>query len=386
MYPLFFAYAVYGFTFAFSAIAVQYTMVDQYHFTPAEISYTAGIISSPWMIKPLYGAVIDKFPILGYKRGYVSVSAFLTGITYAFLPNVADSKTSVVACLTFASFCMCVADVATDSLVVQLVKKGNNIQSYCWLSRCMGALVATALSGVAFDKMGYGFVIRTSSIGPFMLAMFIWEFKEPLQTAGSVAMPALQAVFGMKGLLLFIFVMGLVPEVNSVLFYVLKRDIRPVEMSVVDICGALSSSVVAAVFNHLHCKDLRSWTLSIWLGTFGNVLALAILMGAPSLEYACVRAAVLGVASMMYVLPVVIRVAHHCPDGAEGTTYALVMSWMNMSNVLGEFVQSAVVTALDITEQSYRNILPFLMLSLVWSLVPLCFRGVTRSETETPRS
>ena len=99
-----------------------------------------------------------------------------------------------------------------------------------------------------------------------------------------------------------------------------------------------------------------------------------------------VRAAVLGVASMLYVLPVVIRVAHHCPDGAEGTTYALVMSWMNMSNVLGEFVQSAVVTALAITEQSYRNILPFLMLSLMWSLVPLCFRGVTRSETETPRS
>ena len=50
MYPLFFAYAVYGFTFAFSAIAVQYTMVDEYHFTPAEISYTAGIIRSPWMI------------------------------------------------------------------------------------------------------------------------------------------------------------------------------------------------------------------------------------------------------------------------------------------------------------------------------------------------
>ena len=374
MYPLFFAYAVYGFTFAFSAIAVQYTMVDQFHFTPAEISYTAGIISAPWMIKPLYGAVIDKFPILGYKRGYVSVSAFATGIVYIILPSIAHNKASVVACLTFASFCMCVADVSTDSLVVQLVKKGHNIQSYCWLSRCVGALVATALSGVAFDKMGYGFVIRTSAIGPFMLGVFIWEFNEPLQTSGTVALPALRAMVDMKGLLLFIFIMGLVPEVNSVLFYVLKRDIQPVEMSVVDICGALSSSVIAAVFNYLHCKDRRSWTLSIWLVAVGNVIALAILMGAPPLEYACVRSGILGVASMLYVLPVVIRVAHHCPDGAEGTTYALVMSWMNTSNVLGELVQSAVVSALHITEQSYRHVLPFLLLCLMWSLTPLCFR------------
>ena len=66
MCALYFAYSMYGFTFAFSAIAIQYTMVDHFHFTPAEISYTAGIISSPWMIKPLYGVMIDKYPLLGY--------------------------------------------------------------------------------------------------------------------------------------------------------------------------------------------------------------------------------------------------------------------------------------------------------------------------------
>ena len=121
MYPLLFAYAVYGFTFAFSAIAIQYTMVDEYHFSPAEISTTAGIISSPWMIKPLYGWVIDKFPLLGYKRGYVSLSAFLTGVIYAFMPSFAHDKASIVVCLTAAALFTCVADVATDSLVVQLV-------------------------------------------------------------------------------------------------------------------------------------------------------------------------------------------------------------------------------------------------------------------------
>lgn len=377
MYPLLFAYAVYGFTFAFSGIAIQYTMVDEYHFTPVEISFTAGIISAPWMIKPLYGFVIDRFPILGYRRGYVSLCAFLCGCLYAYMPSMAHDKVSIVASLTVASLCICVADVATDALVVQLVKKGNNIQSYCWLCRCLGTLMATALSGLAFEHLGYEFVIRSTSVGPFLLCVLIWEYKEPVQTPSVVAMPAVRAVWSMRRLLLFIFVMGLVPEVNSVLFFVLKRDIEPVAMSLVDICGALSSSLVAAVFNYLHCSDYRSWTLSIWLGVFANVLALMILTGAPPLEYACVRAGVLGVASMFYVLPVVIRVAHACPDGAEGTTYALVMAWMNMSNVLGEFIQSGFVSLLGITELNYRHILPFLLVAIVWSGVPLCFRRTT---------
>ena len=381
MYPLLFAYAVYGFTFAFSAIAIQYTMVDEYHFSPAEISTTAGIISSPWMIKPLYGWVIDKFPLLGYKRGYVSFSAFLTGAIYAFMPSFAHDKASIVACLTAASLFTCVADVATDSLVVQLVKKGNNIQSYCWLCRCLGTLLATALSGLAFEHLGYEFVIRSTAIGPFMLSVLIWEYKEGVQTSGDVGVPALRAVWEMRRLLLFIFVMGLVPEVNSVLFFVLKRDIEPVAMSLVDICAALASSLVAAVFNHLSCSDVRSWTLSIWIGVFGNVMALLILMGAPALPYACVRAAFLGVGSMFYVLPVVIRVARACPDGAEGTTYSLVMAWMNMSNIFGEFIQSLFVTALGITEQEYKHILPFLLVAILCSFVPLCFRHVSRSRS-----
>ena len=105
-------------------------------------------------------------------------------------------------------------------------------------------------------------------------------------------------------------------------------------------------------------------------------MALLILMGAPALPYACVRAGLLGVGSMFYVLPVVIRVARGCPDGAEGTTYSLVMAWMNMSNIFGEFIQSLFVTALGITEQEYKHILPFLLVAILCSFVPLCFRRV----------
>lgn len=374
MFALYFAYATYGFVFAFSGIAIQYTLVDHFGFTPAQISYTAGIISSPWMLKPLYGAIIDKFPLLGYRRGYVSLGAFFTGVLYVFMPSVAHDKVSVIACLTAASFYVCVADVATDSLVVQLVKQGHNIQSYCWLCRCLGTLIATALSGVAFEHLGYEFVIRATSIGPFMLSVLIWEYDEPVQTPGHVGAPALRAVWRMRDLLTFIFIMGLVPEVNGVLFFVLKRDIDPVAMSLVDICGALFSAMVAAAYNHMKCKDRTSWTVAIWLNLVCTVLALAILTGAPPIEYACVRAALSGIGGMLYVLPVVILVAKHCPDSAESTTYALVMAWMNACNIFGEFLQSVVVTALHITEQNYKHILGFLACAIVVGIVPLCFK------------
>ena len=72
----------------------------------------------------------------------------------------------------------------------------------------------------------------------------------------------------------------------------------------------------------------------------------------------------------------VIRVARGCPDGAQGTACALVMAWMNMSNIFGEFIQSLIVMSLGITEQEYKHILPFLFVAILCSFVPLCFRRV----------
>ena len=179
----------------------------------------------------------------------------------------------------------------------------------------MGTLVAAALSRLA-RAPGVRVCDPIDVHRTFLTVGSHLEFKEPVQVPGYVGAPVFRAVWEMRDLMIFIFIMGIVPEVNSVLFFVLKRDIDPVAMSLVDICGALSASLVAAAYNYLKCKDRTSWSLAIWLNIVCTVMALAILTGAPPLEYACVRAALLGVGSMFYVLPVVIFVAA-CPNNAE---------------------------------------------------------------------
>ena len=73
---------------------------------------------------------------------------------YIVLPNLAHSKASVIACLTFASFCMCGG--RRDRLVGGAAVKKAQHTELLLAVQMDGALVATALSGVAFDKMDTG--------------------------------------------------------------------------------------------------------------------------------------------------------------------------------------------------------------------------------------
>lgn len=66
-----------------SRLAVNYYFKDDLHFTPAQLSWTLGLIGVPWMIKPLYGFITDTFPIWGYRRWYVHKSTVLTVLGYS---------------------------------------------------------------------------------------------------------------------------------------------------------------------------------------------------------------------------------------------------------------------------------------------------------------
>jgi hypothetical protein len=77
------------------------------------------------------------------------------------------------------------------------------------------------------------------------------------------------------------------------------------------------------------------------------LLAFAIYLGAPMLGFEIVRSVLNNVASMLFLLPVVIEAAKMSTDGSEGVSYALFISCMNLSGVLGEYCEGLVVRAVD---------------------------------------
>ena len=76
MEVLYLAYAVYGFTFAFISLAVQYELVNTFKYDASSLAFAWSSISAPWTLKPLYGYISDKsgrrICIMGLSAPYPS--------------------------------------------------------------------------------------------------------------------------------------------------------------------------------------------------------------------------------------------------------------------------------------------------------------------------
>jgi hypothetical protein len=65
-------------------LSISFMQKENYHMQPAEMTYIQGIISFPWVIKPIWGLCTDMFPICSYRRkSYL----FIFGVLQFFLWN-----------------------------------------------------------------------------------------------------------------------------------------------------------------------------------------------------------------------------------------------------------------------------------------------------------
>ena len=378
MIPLYYAYGVFGFTFSFISIAVQFTMIDKYQFQPSENAYAWAIVALPWVFKPMYAIMSDK-PIFGYRRSYISVAAFVCAVVFAYSPALVVGKKSLVAVLATCSLFLCVADVGCDSMLVEMVKQESvkgTFQSRCWFARNVGNLGATCLSGLVYSRMGFEPVLRIASIPIFVLALCIWDipekYKKSLPTT-EIIKSSLVAVKKMWKLLLFIFVVNMVPEVSNILFYKLKQaNIGPNQMAVVSVAASLSACAASAVYQCWK-GDKSAVVLSLLSQVVASSIAVAISMGAPAFEFAIARSVCMSVSGMMLTLPIVIHTATLCPEGSEGTTYSIVMSWMNLTAILSETIEGLVTSAIGITGDNLTGMSSFCLIALAMSIVPFAF-------------
>ncbi len=340
MLSLYFAYAVYGFTFAFLGLSVQYELVNNYDYGPSELAFAWSSVSLPWAFKPLYGYISDRFG----RRICVSVGAMLSGMCLAYLPYFGKN---LVLGLTLSSLFMCFADVASDCIVVINTKKyGKTLQSTCWTARSFGGMVGTGLSGVAFKLIGFT-TVQVSSIGLFMLSLVIWNIDEPQHNKSSFK-DAFKSVWKMRHILLIAIFSELMPEIDNALFPTIQSKLQPIEISMTSIIGSLTACFVSYFYQYM-TNDRVVMRLAVLLSIVSGILAFCTY----NMEYIffmeSLRSVVGGFVSMFFVLPLVTQAASMSSDGSEGVSYALFVSIMNLSGVIGETCEGFLLRSLNDT-------------------------------------
>lgn len=339
MQTLYFAYAMYGFTFAFIGLSAQYQMVTVLKYSAADLALAWSCVSAPWGFKPLYGYVSDRVG----RRLCISVGSFFAGICLAYLPLFGDL---MVVGLTLTSTFICVADVASDSIVVTNTKKyGRHLQTACWTSRSFGSMIATGLSGGAYEYLHYNNVMRVASVGPFILSLVIWNLEEPARTVSSLC-EAVKSIRKMKYIVLVAVFMEMMPEIDNAFFQVLQTKLSPVQISLTSVCGAFSGCVVSFVYQYTG-GFRRCFQISVVLNIACAILAFIMYVTKATLAMEIIRSVLGATGSMLFVLPIVIEAAGMSCDGSEGVSYALFVSIMNLSGVVGEYLESLAVRSID---------------------------------------
>ncbi|CAI5503821.1 unnamed protein product [Closterium sp. Naga37s-1] len=172
-------------------LAVTFLLKDDFGLDPAEVAVLSGLSSLPWLIKPIYGFISDGIPLFGYRRrSYLVACGLLGSLAWGALATVVGDKYSAVAMILLSSLSAAVSDVVVDSMVVQRARgesqaTSGGLQSLCWGSSAVGAVLSAYFSGSLIENYGTRFVFGVTALLPLITTAVGFYVPEERVTTGT---------------------------------------------------------------------------------------------------------------------------------------------------------------------------------------------------------
>ena len=411
---LLFFYLLLGFCFQFTSVAMRFWLIETVQVTPAQMAAISGVVAIPWCCKPLYGFISDSTPLFGYRRRpYMIISSFVSAICWIVLPFCPHEEFLITLVMTVSSAGLCFSDVMADSLLVEAARgeseedKGT-IQSWSWMLRFAGGLLASIFGALAYENLGATPVFLLNSMIPVciaVLACFIRDESTTVthswQNTGGKLWSAIKQPMIYRPAL-FIFLLSATPAYGVALTYFYEHALHFTagEFGTLDVMGY----IVAIIGTYVYKRWLRDVAFSKIFGyalvlsfLLSNTLLLLVLhvnrsMGIPDFIFAAIERIVITLVGQFVTIPMVVLGARICPVGVEGTLYALLMSLSNMGGVIGSEWGSLFTGMFGVTATNFSSLWKLMLVCHAFSLIPLfsvrLLRGITpssRSETEEER-
>ncbi len=329
-----------------AGLPIFYLLKERLGLRPADTATFMSMVAVAWTIKPLYGLTSDFFPLFGYRRkSYLLCMTALAAAGWLLLglqPTHAYWPTLVV--LMLCGLGLAFSDVLCDAVMVQTgkpLKLTGRFQSIQW-----GAIsTAQVLAGV-----GGGWLAQHVSPQSTFLLIAAFPAISFLTTAVTLREPrsrfdreallttarAIWSAIGSRHLWLaagFIFLYNFSPSLGVPLNFYMVDTLRFSKMSLGGLgslgagAGIVGAFLFGRYFRHLPVRRLLNLaiaigvvsTLAYW-GLVGWWSAVALAVGT-------------GASTMVALLAILDLAARSCPDKAEGTFFAALMSVNNLAAI-----------------------------------------------------
>ncbi|KAG5189126.1 Biopterin transport-related protein BT1 [Tribonema minus] len=420
------SYFCVGIAMSFLRTPVSYYLVHELGASPSQQNVVVTLAMLPWSFKLVYGFISDNFPIGGMRRKpYFIAGWFIYSMCNLLLAATGRPGVQSVALLQLLGTCgFMMSDVTTDAIIVERSKNEpeetrGSMQATGYATRFCGSLLGSVLGTCVYNKERWGWgmtigeVFLLNGLFPLLVvAPFMWTLREsayvPRPGDRAAALRAqCDAIFTALSLrsvfvpmaVVFTYNLFQVPNAAWRSFLVEGLKFESFDLGLIGIVGSLFSS--CGLIAYKRCFMGTGWRtiyrVTTTLTCFFSVVQLLLIFrvnqrfGVGDLAFALGDDALAEFVSAIQFLPVCQMYISMCPEGTEGTTYAILTTLSNVAGAVSFSIGTLLTHLWDVSNEAFAagQFGGMWRLTLLTSLIqplPLVLMGYLPANAEQQRA
>jgi len=372
---------------------LNYYLKQVHGWTPVQITAYVTVLNLPWMTKPLYGLVSDLIPLFGYRRKSYLLLANGAAIAGFLLVMQLNLPSQLAFALLLVGYATAISSAVSGAVLVengQRLHESGTFVNQQWLWYTISAMTAATLGGQLVERFAPTTALHgaaaISACAPLLVILgtvfLIQEKKAAINLQGMKrTLEELSGAFRRRQLWIigaFIFLYYFSPGLSTPLYFVMTDDLK-FSQAYIGFLGFLAGSgwILGACLYRRYFRKLtlkKMLNLSIAIGTVTG-LAFLFLWNEPA---AAVISFCSGFAGMLTTVATLTLAADYSPHRAEGFTFAVLTSVVNLATVFSNNLGSYLFTHVFHSKLAPLVVLSAGFTAFAFVLVPLLQLGDKR--------
>jgi MFS family permease len=358
--------------------------------TPTQIAALVSLLYVAWIIKPLYGLISDFVPLFGYRRKSYLILVNIAAVGGFVWVTRLSAPSALFFALAVTAYAMAISSTLCGAVLVengQRLRASSRFVNQQWLWYNIAALAAAVAGGQLVQHLlplealhgAAAIVAFTPAVVVAGTLLLVPERKVAIDVQGMKdSLASLKLSLKRRELRLiaaFLFLYNFSPGLSTPLYFTMTDTLK-FSQSYIGILSSISALGWIAgalfyrpLFGGLSLKRLLN--ISIGFGAF-TTAAFLFLSSATSAAIIYFGA---GFAGMLAMVATMTLAADYCPPGAEGFSFAALMSIGNLASTIANNIGALLYT--DVFDQNLRPlvVISAAVTAVAFFVVPLLQLG-----------
>ena len=405
-----------------SDLAVKYYFKDKKKVETANLTEILIIFKIPYMIKPLYGLLLDFFPIFGYKKKSYLFICFIVNISSWYIFIISNDRHMLfsIICLLFVNISLSFSTVIGSAIQVDLSKmyeneksnigeKTSQLMSEYFIIKSVGTLLPSYFKGFLIEKYTNDIIFYISGlISLFILVSGLILVEDKIEenpknkNKNNISNSLLEKekdnnkseehtttqIFNLiknKNIILLlslIFLLESSPFCMSPLFYYETNflDLNPQDLSYIDFLSQIAIIIVIYIYKKICIKyNFKAITFFVRIIQFTLFSLIYMLINRITQKYIDDFYLVMITMSLregfnsLGRLPYSLLAIQFSPLNLEATTYSLCTFSSYLGNIFADYIDYFLAIYFKISHYNFKNLGYLVIVENIINLIPLFY-------------